>query len=856
MLIAPSRSTLRIVTIALSFWLASNAAAQTVPVRPLGGESPTQGIRIHAPRLVGEIDASAVELNPGALGTLSAWSVYLQHSEMQNDGRVGGTGDAVLAAAPFPWYRPLVFGVGFQWMRPPEAIGYANAVKLSLAAAWRPISSFSIGLAVHTLVSDSDPNLRGLTSLDIGATFRPFEWMGLGLVVRDLNTPLYDELPIQRSYDLDIAFRPLGNDRLEIVPGLRIGERRGEIDPHLRIEGTPLEGLSIFAHGELLRRDFYRGDAFHANDPTDTDVRVTLGARISLERISMAFSALIARSLPTGAPGHPMGAENATDIYQGAAVSLAFSGTKRAPLVEIGRKLVWLNLRGKCNQQKMVDLFEIFEVIQQREDVAGVALHIDGLQLGWAQAQDLRQHLQRLRDAGKSTFAYLRAPSAKEYYVASAAQRVLLDPAGGIHLQGMSMATLHFRSLFDKVGINPQFVKIAEFKSAPESFTETKPTADAKKMREALLGDLYQQLVSDIAKSRHRDPGKLRATIDQGPFVPPDAKAGGLVDELVPPDKIQERLAKLGKAKIVKPGSLWRSDGRWPVGPAIAVLAIEGDIVRGKSKTIPLIGKKTVGDKTIVGALARIRADSKIKAVVVRINSPGGSAMASDHIWREIMRVKKVKPVIISMADVAASGGYYAASAGHVIFAQPGTITGSIGIFSGKFDFSGLMEKIGLTTDVSSKGKRANLNRFDRPYTKEERSFLLKNLRYYYNQFLDAVGQSRKMKRKAVDAVARGRVWTGRQAKAHKLIDRYGGLSDALIEARKRAGLAHRPHRLLTMPRPKQSWLKKVMKFFVRADTPVVPAAFTRVIQAIPAVLFATQSGEPLARLPFNIIDQ
>lgn len=844
----------RTVAFVFSLALTTNALAQTVPVRPLGGESPTLGVRIHAPRLVGQADASAVELNPGALGNLDAWSVFLNHSEMQSDGRTGGTGDALMVAAPFPWYHPLVFGVGFQWMRPPEAIGYANTIKLSLAAAWRPTSMLSIGLGVHTLISDSDAHLRGLTSLDIGATLRPFEWMGIGVVVRDLNTPLYDGLPIQRSYDLDIAFRPLGTNRLEIVPGLRIGERRGEVDPHLRLEGSPIEGLHLFAHAELLRRDFYRGDSTRPGNPTETDVRISLGARISLERISMAFSALIARVLPKGGPGHPMGAENATDIYQGAGVSLAFSGTRRAPLVEIGKKLVWLNLEGKCDQRKMVDLFELFQLLEERDDIGGVVLHLDGLQLGWGQAQDLRQHLHRMRDAGKSTFAYLRAPSAKEYYVASAAQRVLLDPAGGLHLQGMSMATMHFRSLFDKVGIRPQFVKIAEFKSAPESFTESKPTPAAKKMRVALLDDLYQQLVTDLAKSRHSDPQKMLAIIDKGPFVPPEAKANGLVDELVPPDKIQAHLMKLGNAKIVKPAELWRSDGRWPVGPAIAVLTIEGDIVRGESKSIPFIGKKTVGDKTITAALARIRGDARIKAVVVRINSPGGSAMASDHIWREILRVKKVKPVIISLADVAASGGYYAASAGHMIFAQPATITGSIGIFSGKFDFGGLMEKIGLTTDTSSKGKRATMDRFDRPYSPEERAFILKSLRYYYNQFLDAVSQSRKMKREAVDAVARGRVWTGKQALAHKLVDRFGGLYEALAEARKRAGLAHRPYRLVTMPRPKQGLIKMLMKYLVRADTPI-PAALMRVVEGIPPVLFTAQSGDPLARLPFNIID-
>ena len=249
--------------------------------------------------------------------------------------------------------------------------------------------------------------------------------------------------------------------------------------------------------------------------------------------------------------------------------------------------------------------------------------------------------------------------------------------------------------------------------------------------------------------------------------------------------------------------------------------------------------------------------------------------MASDAMWRSVRALAKRKPVIVSMGNVAASGGYYAAAGGHAIYAMPATITGSIGIFSGKFDLSALLAKVGITIHREERGKRASMESFSRPYSEQEQRFILSRLRYYYDRFIAAVGQGRKLKKDAVDKVARGRVWTGAQARARKLVDRHGGLTEALEEAKRRAGLGSRPVRLVVLPKVKSSWLKVASRLLkAKADgsgateaTPpplpagveadVVPSAsplptpLRELVRSIPPVFFRAKSGAPLARLRY-----
>lgn len=826
--------------------LVSHAVMAQQPSRPLGGEPPTAGVRLDAPSLVGDRDPSGVEINPASLGLLESWALMVRHTELKQSGRFGGGGDALLFGTRLPYVSSLALGLGFQWLRPADAIGYENSVKLSLALGLR-LGLVSAGLSYHRFISDGDGALDGLQTLDLGLTVRPFEWLGAGLVLRDLNTPVYDGLPVQRTYDFELAARPLCTDRLELGAGLRVGERRGDLDPYFRAELEPMPGLRLTAGVELVRRDFYRtGD-------TTLDVRAVVAVGISLEQVGLAFSTILGRTLDRG-PG-PLDADETRSTFQGAGVTLRLQGSRQAPLFELQRKLLHLELTGELSQRGWIAMVQQLREVERRKDLHGVLLEIDNLECGWAQAQELRAWLKRLRHAGKRSDVYLRAPSDRDYYIAAAADRIMLDPAGGLRLDGMALRSLYFHGLLHMVGVNPQFVRIAEFKSAPESFTRSTASGPARSMRESLLNDLFQQMLQDIAADRKLTTVQMRKLVDQGPFTPDRAVAAGLVDQVVEPEEVKSAVQKRrGRIELIKPQSLARSGRRWPAGPGIAVVVVVGDIVRGKNTEIPLIGRLMTGDETIVKALSWARSRDDVKGVVLRINSPGGSAMASDTMWRAVRNTRKVKPVVVSMGDTAASGGYYIAAGGDRIFAEPATITGSIGIFTGKFDLSRLMQRLGISIDVDARGKHATMEDFERPYTADERQFILSRLQYYYRAFLRAVGQGRHLTMDQVHQVARGRVWTGRQAMGRGLVDRQGGLIDAIEEVQRRAGLSlSRPVRIYALPQVKKGLLAQLLSQVSQARETGLPQALKQLLQALPPVLLRARSGDPLARMPYTI---
>jgi protease-4 len=289
----------------------------------------------------------------------------------------------------------------------------------------------------------------------------------------------------------------------------------------------------------------------------------------------------------------------------------------------------------------------------------------------------------------------------------------------------------------------------------------------------------------------------------------------------------------------------------------VAVIYVEGDITDGTSKAITLLGKSVAGGETLVNAIIAARNDDRVGAIILRIDSPGGSALASELIAREIFATRGVKPILCSMSDLAASGGYFVAAGCEVIYAEPMTITGSIGIFSGKFDVGGLAKKLGIATDTFKRGKRADAESMFRPYTDEERSVLMGELRYMYSRFVGAVADGRGMTKQAVDDAGRGHVYTGEQAKPLKLVDKFGGFADALVEAKHRMGLppdtavelVELPDTTSTLIGTLGSLLgSRAEQRFEVTDLPAIRA----LLQGIPAsLLVAPESVQ--ARLPFEL---
>ncbi|HWU89750.1 MAG TPA: signal peptide peptidase SppA, partial [Kofleriaceae bacterium] len=523
-----------------------------------------------------------------------------------------------------------------------------------------------------------------------------------------------------------------------------------------------------------------------------------------------------------------------------------------------------LALSGSIGVRELTSHVARLRAIARDPTAKALVVTFDDASGGWATLQELRDEIAAVKRAGKKVFAYMVAGTGRDYFVASVADKIYVDPAGALRLVGIAGTTIYFKGLFDLVGVAPQFEKIAEYKSAPEQFIETGPTEPAARMTNALFDSIWDQWLAQVAEARKLGKDELRALVDGGPYSAGDLAASTkLVDAVALPDKVSELVAKeLGGALPVVAPPAERPD-RWQ-RPGIAVIYVDGDIVDGKSQSVAIFGQQRAGGETLVSAIIAARTDPRVGAIILRIDSPGGSALASELVSREVFATRGVKPILCSMSDVAASGGYFIAAGCETIFAEPMTITGSIGIFYGKFELSGLLRKLGITTDTYKRGKHSDEESSFRPYTEEERAVLLDKLKYMYGRFVGAVAEGRKMKKEEVDAIGRGHVWTGAMAKPVRLVDRFGGIGDAIDEAKRRMGLAAGTRvQLYELPADAPGLLGRLGGMLgERAAAPAasrlsiedVPALRELVRGLAPSILADPSSAQ--ARLPYELIWQ
>lgn len=479
----------------------------------------------------------------------------------------------------------------------------------------------------------------------------------------------------------------------------------------------------------------------------------------------------------------------------------------------------------------------------------------------WAKLQDVRDAIADFRRAGKTAVAFLEYGGDREYFLATACDRIVLLPTSPLDLHGVASYDLFLRGTLDKIGAEPDFAHIGDFKTAPNQFTEKTFTPAHREMRESLNRDLYEQLVSAIADGRRRDPAEIRRLIDEGPFLPEDALRAGLVDDLAYADQLNDK-AKLGGAGAGPRISSedYRRVSADGVGfgarPRIAVINVVGLIASGRSGFHPINGA-VAGSDTITTYIRKARSDASVRAIVVRVDSPGGSSVASDVIWRELTLTRRgnTRPIVASMSDLAASGGYYVAMAAPDIVAQPGTLTGSIGIYAGKIVTGGVYEKLGMHIEPLSIGRHAEMASPVRRFDDSERAKLNAQLQAFYEQFVEKVAESRRMKPEEVDAVAQGRVWTGRQAKDVRLVDMLGGLDAAIALAKERAKIPASQQVDLVVYPPRRSVFQVISESLSNDDgTGALALLGHRERQAVgvvtaPALIF--RRGEPLALMPF-----
>jgi protease-4 len=410
----------------------------------------------------------------------------------------------------------------------------------------------------------------------------------------------------------------------------------------------------------------------------------------------------------------------------------------------------------------------------------------------WGKVQEVRDAMLDFKQSGKPIYAYLEYGGDREYYLATAADKVYLMPSTSLDLIGVATYSLFLRGTLDKIGAVPDLRRIGEYKTAVNTFTETGYTPAHREMDESLNRDLFEQIVSGIAEGRNKEAGEIRQLIDEGPFLPEEALRAGLVDDVQYEDQVNEKLAGDGELRQLE-GEEYAGVSETSLGlnqgPRLAVIYAAGTITSGKSGYDPLNGA-VVGSDTLIDYIRRARRDASVRGIVLRIDSPGGSATASDAIWRELMIAKNERadrPIIASMSDLAASGGYYIAMPAQMIVAQPSTLTGSIGIFGGKIVTGGVYEKLGARIESTSIGRHAEINSPVRPYNPDEVRELDEHLQAFYDQFVEKVATSRRSTPEKIDAMAQGRVWTGRQAKERGLVDALGGLEEAIRLAKEQA---------------------------------------------------------------------
>ena len=520
--------------------------------------------------------------------------------------------------------------------------------------------------------------------------------------------------------------------------------------------------------------------------------------------------------------------------------------------------------------QSLTNLILQFKKAKVDNRIKIVLLEVDMSAAGWGKAEEIRDAIADFRSSGKPVYAFIEYGMNKEYYIASACDKIYLAPPGELFINGLAADVMFFRGSLDKLGIYPDIFQIGKYKSVGDTFTRKEMSDAHREFMNSLLDDLFNRYVDAIAKARGKTAEEVRAIIDDAPYGAPRAKEVGLVDGVGYRDELEKELkTKLGY-KESDPLRLVKSSDYSEVAPEsldlnkgenIAVIYATGDIGSGQSGN-SLGGSQSIGSDTLSKAINDAREDKTIKAIVIRVDSPGGSGLASDVIWHAVVAAKEKKPVVISMSDVAASGGYYIACGANKIIAQPSTITGSIGVVAGKPVMRGFYDWLGLSNEYLLRGKNAGMFRETEKFTPDERAKFEAWIKTtYYNDFVPKVAQGRNKDAAYIDSIAQGRVWTGSQGRERGLVDEFGGLDRAVEVAKDLAKIPKDKgvHRVI-LPYPR-TFLQELMS--EGDETHAQLKQQEAVMAALPddarravrymALLDRMKSGESMLLMPFDL---
>jgi protease IV len=631
---------------------------------------------------------------------------------------------------------------------------------------------------------------------------------------------------VEHRYSL--GYRPIG-DRLTLAADMFMCSKNSVHDADFvyHAEFVPMPGLYL-------------------TGSVDSDRHFEIGVRANLRE---CFAGLRGRFDRDGSSGR-------TTVFAGAT-------NKRQPsVIPYPKRSLVLSVSGRpaenppqpffgARQAPFVDLIIGIYRAADDPDIAEMILDLKAMSLGFGQAQELREALAHFQSKDKRIVCHMSTPNNLAYYVASVADTILIPPVSQLQLVGLRAELTFWAGTLEKLGVKVDLLRIGDYKTAAESLTRRAATEENREQINRLLDDQFDQFVTGIADGRGLSADSVRRIIDSGPYTSEEALRAGLVDGLSYRDRVRDDFGlRLPEVSFRRYQADTLVCDRWTYPPTLAVVVAEGDITPDDGSGSTLGHLDNVTPSPMARAFVQVGASPHISGVVFRISSPGGFALAGEQIYRSALLTAKKKPLVVSMGNVAASGGYYVAMPASRIFVDPATITGSIGIYGGKADFSGLYEKLDVGKELYTRGKFAGMLTNIRPFTTDEREKYGSSLRAFYDHFVNLVASNRSLSADSVDRLGQGRVWTGRSAKDNGLADELGGVRQALEYLADSLGL--RDYRVEVYPK-RHPWLL-IPRIPLLDQVYCLLAGKSRATEdVLPAVLACAEDGALLARLPFDI---
>ncbi len=652
----------------------------------------------------------------------------------------------------------------------------------------------------------------------------PFSWAAL---FSNLNRGKIGDKRTETEQRYSLSYRPLGKSvTLSVDMFLSTKTRLSNADYIYHFEVAPYRGL--YVEGYL-----------------DSDRNFQIGLRVNLVRHFVGSQSNFERG----------GSHLRTTSFLGA------TSLRQPSLIPQPRRRLTVSLSGRPRENPPRPVFGPRETsfltllttmyrAAKDPSVSEMVVSLKNLSLGFGQAQELRDALKFFRSENKTIICHLSYPNNITYFVASAADSIFIPPVSQLSLTGLRAELSFYAGTLEKLGIKADLMRIGDYKTAAEKYTRRAATEQNRQQVNRLLDDIYDQFVTAIAEGRNVSVDSVRRIIDSGPYTSLEAMEYGLVDGLSYRDQLSDDfLSNLAEVSFKRYVSDTLLDDGWPAEPVLALIVAEGEIVFDGRSASPFGGNDRVTPSSMKRSFERAASQPQVKGVILRINSPGGFALAGEEIFHSAHKSAERKPLVASMSNVAASGGYYIAMPSVRLFADPGTVTGSIGIYGGKLDLSGLYRKIDLGKELYTQGRFAGMLTTTRPFTQEEREKYYSQMKAFYDYFVKLVSNNRALSPDSVDALSRGRVWTGREALSNGLIDELGGLKRSLEYTALRLGL--KDYRIAIYP--------EIRPWFVLPGRPVMEA-LARFFSANEngKEIFAEGLGLPgsgniLARMPYDI---